>query len=356
VKERKGFGPIGKAIITIGAGIYIAVGPAGNFAEADDSAITCLHRSSDTDYVLPRVQTGLSGIPRSIQSAMFSAGYKIVVTPTMNYGKSSDRERRSDYDVHDENAAGMFVPGEKTVYIPERASWRNEPPQLQDDDVVNVMRHEFGHAYDSFMNHVSGTATFADAYQQDASRLSNSQRSDLSYFAMQDAGTNSTELFAQLFSIICSPNDKYLRPTDRELYEAFPHYVQALLALNSELRPHTFSRSAASSASGQTANTSSKQLKARSIVQPAVNARAQSLLQTASGLIGQRKFKDAIPYLDQAVSADPSNAYAFSYRGYANLSLGNYRAAAADYEKVLQLNPGDASAAQNLQLARTNAH
>src|SRR5437763_1899037 len=99
----------------------------------EDSWITCLHKSGDSEQVLPRVKLGLSCMPKSIRDALQSDGYKVTVTPFMAYeAESGDMQRRSSYDVSSiNNIAGQFRSREKTVYIPERCSSGNEPMGLQ---------------------------------------------------------------------------------------------------------------------------------------------------------------------------------------------------------------------------------
>lgn len=319
-------------------------------ADLDDSAISCVHQTADTNQILPRVKSGLSTIPASIKDALFKEGYKIIITPTMLYGKGSDDlERRSNYDVgSSNNIAGQYRSSEHAVYIPEKASYRNEPPRLQGDDLIHVLRHEFGHAYDFYLHHASSSDQFMQAYNEDSSKLTNSQRTNFSYFSMQEPGTSSTELFAELFSILCTSGDYTLRPVDKGLYEAFPHCISVMRSINPDLKPHSFgsSSTSATTATNQSTPSSTK------TSSPSASA---SALTTGSTLVANRHYAEAIPYLDAVIKADPTNVMAYNYRAYAFLATGNYSGSISDYQMVIRLDPKDQSAAANLELAKTMA-
>jgi len=65
---------------------------------------------------------------------------------------------------------------------------------------------------------------------------------------------------------------------------------------------------------------------------------APTLLAKARMLIAQKKYKDALPLLDRAVTASPDNAEALMLRGWLNKKhLKSEVAAKADFEKVLTL-------------------
>lgn len=324
-------------------------------AASNESWLVTVHQSSDTDKILPLVREGLSGIPASLKDQLFAAGYKVVVTPTMLYGQNGDNlERRSAYDVGSSyNIAGQFRPRDHTLYIPERCAWGNDVPRLQDSrDLPGVLRHEFGHAVDCFLNYPSQGGNFMESFNSDYSKLTNTQLTQFSYFTQQQPGTNSTELFAELFDIICCNDDRTLRSYDRHLYEAFPHCVNAILCLNVELHPHTFPNGSA------TANRSSEQTDAKAAaVNRTVNipTAASSPLQTATQLLSSHAYPQAIQCLNAIIAKEPSNGLAHNYRGYAYFGLGNYKQAIQDYSEALRLNPQDTNAAQYLKVAKQYA-
>lgn len=321
-------------------------------AAADESWLVTVHRSSDTDKILPLVQEGMSGIPSSLRTQLFGAGYKVVVTPTMLYGQNGDNlERRSAYDVGSSyNIAGQFRPRDHTLYIPERCAWGNDVPRLQDSsDLPGVFRHEFGHAVDCYLNYPSQGPNFMQSYNADYSKLTNTQLTQFSYFTQQQPGTNSTELFAELFDIITCSDDRTLRRYDRHLYEAFPDCVNAILALNTELQPHHFRDS------GAEASSSSQPVDAKSAAaNRTVNSLAagSSPLQTATKLLASHEYAQALQILNAVIAKEPSNSLAYNYRGYAYFGLRNYQQAVQDYTQAVRLNPQDSNAAQYLKVAK----
>lgn len=324
-----------------------------------DVDITCLHRTADTEQTLSLVKAGLSTIPDSIKKPLFDAGYKIVITPTMLYGKSvDDFERRGNYDVASaNNIAGQFRSSEHTVYIPERCSYGSAVPKLQGEDLKLVLRHEFGHAYDAYLSFASQSDKFSQAYNEDSSRLTNSQRRNFSYFAMQEPGTSATELFAELFSIICTPSNQPVRSYDKDLYEAFPHCVAIILSRNQDLQPHVFGSgySYAGRAKSTTGRAAIIPGTAAGSASKASSPAAPSILSMAVDLINRHQYAEAIPYLSAAIASDPINAVAYSYRGYSYLAIGDYASAINDYTMTIRLNPADLSARRNLELAKTMA-
>jgi tetratricopeptide (TPR) repeat protein len=173
---------------------------------------------------------------------------------------------------------------------------------------------------------------------------------------MQNPGTNQTELFAELFSIITSPDDSTLRSYDRDLYEAFPHCVALILALSTDLRPHTFasrpSRAGSTTAPRETTTgeTSTRNSAPNAGVLPP--GKEADALTSASELIATRRFPEAVAKLQTVLATQPNNVLALKNRGYAFLALGQYQKALEDYQMVLKLNPKDTQATQYIDYAR----
>lgn len=69
-------------------------------------------------------------------------------------------------------------------------------------------------------------------------------------------------------------------------------------------------------------------------------------------LVKKRKYKQAIPILDQLIAKNDKNAYYFYERGYAYLKTYKYKQAAADFTKTIELKPG----AQKAYLMRAQAY
>lgn len=67
-------------------------------------------------------------------------------------------------------------------------------------------------------------------------------------------------------------------------------------------------------------------------------------LQRALVLIKAEQFKEALPLLDGAITADPNNASAYLLRGIVRVELKQWDPALADYEAALRLDPNNAEA------------
>ena len=73
-----------------------------------------------------------------------------------------------------------------------------------------------------------------------------------------------------------------------------------------------------------------------------------SLAQLGMVLARQGRLDEALPLLDGAIAADPSQPSAWGYRGNAYATQGKLSEAAADFTRALALNPADAAATRGL--------
>lgn len=62
-------------------------------------------------------------------------------------------------------------------------------------------------------------------------------------------------------------------------------------------------------------------------------------LKEAQTLIDAYKYKDALPILEKAVAAEPTNADAWNLLGYASRKIGRTKESFAHYAKALQIDP-----------------
>jgi Flp pilus assembly protein TadD len=70
-----------------------------------------------------------------------------------------------------------------------------------------------------------------------------------------------------------------------------------------------------------------------------VGAKANPDYAAAETLIKAKDYKGAIPLLEKVVAAEPKNADAHNYLGYATRHLGDTAKALAHYQTALQINP-----------------
>ncbi len=58
-------------------------------------------------------------------------------------------------------------------------------------------------------------------------------------------------------------------------------------------------------------------------------------------LFGRSRFKDALPFFDQAIKLNSQNAFAYAYRGRTHYQLNQFDRALSDYDRGLQITPTD---------------
>ena len=61
--------------------------------------------------------------------------------------------------------------------------------------------------------------------------------------------------------------------------------------------------------------------------------------QSAMRLYRQKRYADAIAAFEQINQADPNNAAAFYFAGYAHYVMGHHQEAVSSFEKAFQANP-----------------
>jgi hypothetical protein len=202
-------------------------------ADDIDKRMIIIHRhTADTDDVYSQVTGALSLISRQIKEELFNFGIRIVIAPTIAEANPDSSQNKPRGYIHGggmDNVPGMYMPWNKQIFVGERASWKNSPPQ-RNRWVQSTMLHETGHAFDDSHYHLSTAGDFKAAYDEDFQRLTNSQRTRLYYYCQEgDAGPS--ELFAELFALTESSAGG-IDPRSPELVSAFPNslkFVRTLL-------------------------------------------------------------------------------------------------------------------------------
>lgn len=159
-------------------------------------------KSKDTAFVMDEVASALCALEESTKRTLREGGCKILISHTILTARPDMRGVKPRGYLHGggyDNCPGMFDPSTKTLYVPEKASWRNSPPQLN-RWVKETALHELGHAYDHCLKEVSERAEYRKAVSQDHQRLTNTLRRTYWYYTQPGAGES--ELFAELFAVL----------------------------------------------------------------------------------------------------------------------------------------------------------
>ncbi len=176
---------------------------ASSTADDFDKTMIVIHKhTGDTDAVYAQVITALSLIPRHVKEELSNFGTKIVIARTLVDANPEMRHEKPRGYIHGggyDNCPGMYTPNNKQIFVGERASWHNSPPQLN-HWVKSTMLHEMGHAYDHCRSDESGSSSFKAAYQKDFQHLSLSEKNE-HYYYCQEGDAGPSELFAELFAL-----------------------------------------------------------------------------------------------------------------------------------------------------------
>jgi hypothetical protein len=183
--------------------------------------ITFKHHTRESDAVRTDVLAALAVIPKPLVSDVAAAGVKIAITPTIPEAlnnSGTDRPRGYIHGGGYDNCRALYSARENTIFIAERASRGNAPPQ-RNVWIASSILHEFGHALDHTRK-ISSSEDFAAAYKADCDKLTNTLHTRYYYFTQtEEAGPS--ELFAELFAHALSGKGR-IAINDANMPAAFP--------------------------------------------------------------------------------------------------------------------------------------
>lgn len=169
-------------------------------SEIDRQLITVFRPSSDSQAVKEQALSALQPVRLPLKKELLEWGLRVTIVPNILEARPELRNTKPRGYIHGgdyNNCAGMFMPGDKTILVAERASIGSSPYQ-RNVWVASTMLHELGHAVDA-MKSVTKSDPFQVASDEDNRRLTNELRNKFYYYT-QTEGADS-ELFAQLFAI-----------------------------------------------------------------------------------------------------------------------------------------------------------
>jgi hypothetical protein len=173
------------------------------------------------------VKYGLETIPEQVLTNLMSAGYSVVIAPTI----LDAMPRRSGYsprgygdDANYDNAAALFKTDSRQILIAEKLQLsKNSPDYKNNDFATDAVRHELGHAVDCNAGYPSRRSEFKAAYDKDERKLSAFDRNRFAYF-LQPGDSGRSELFAQFFAAKYTP-DNWQNKQMIDLLNVFPDVI-----------------------------------------------------------------------------------------------------------------------------------
>lgn len=148
------------------------------------------------------VIAAFEALPPNIKQLLTSGNVQIVVTPTMiDKFPSGAYQARLGYGGATDKSCDGLCNGKLIVIAERKINERTNEvgPPRSPDTIQETFLHESGHAIDNCLNGYSQSAEFKTAYTADVSKMSDDDKSKLSYF-LQKNGQGQAETFAELAS------------------------------------------------------------------------------------------------------------------------------------------------------------
>lgn len=200
--------------------------------EYDRSLVSVFQRSEETPPVYHAVVHAVAALPPGVKDTLVKAGVRWKVVPTLvDYDQRlADMQARGWKEGNDfRYVAGTYSFRHNEVLIAVRALRPKDGVMAARGHRLQTTLHETGHGYDHVIGKYSKTADFRSAYNDDVSRLSSDQRSELKYYLQaDDAGPNET--FAELFAEGVMRQAK-IQPETGEIVQFFPRTFEVVARL-----------------------------------------------------------------------------------------------------------------------------
>lgn len=150
------------------------------------------------------IRAAFDGLPPSIKQLLIAGNVQIVVTPTMidKFPAGAYQERMGYNGGTDKSCDGLCT-GRTVVIAEHKINERTDEvgAAISPGIMQETFLHETGHAVDNCINGYAQSAEFKTAYTSDIAKMSDDDKSRLSYF-LQKNGQGQVETFAELTSYL----------------------------------------------------------------------------------------------------------------------------------------------------------
>jgi len=158
-------------------------------------------RPDVTASLIKQVKSVLAAYPAGLFDLMKQHNTKICLTPTMidiEPGLQNTQPRGYEDGTSYKNCPGCYE-YPKIIICEYTLKGANDEDWEAASDPVGTLRHELGHAFDSYVGEVSQTEQFKHAYYLDSGAITDEEtKTQIAYFLQKDTGGPS-ETFAELF-------------------------------------------------------------------------------------------------------------------------------------------------------------
>jgi tetratricopeptide (TPR) repeat protein len=204
------------------------------------------NRANVSDKAVAQLLLGLSEIPRHYRNQLESAGYKVVVAPSVldvlpQLAGQTPRGYAQGSTWHNSN--GTFDRDTRQIVIAEKYNAVDRGGQLTEGPLDETVQHEFGHAMDFHLGvcklgrtqqnpypEISHSPWFTEAYNYDSQNVPFQLRSKLAYY-LQPGDGGKEELFAQMFPLFFGHE-----PSPGSALESFKQAFPTVLARMADAR------------------------------------------------------------------------------------------------------------------------
>lgn len=176
------------------------------------------------------VTDGLRQCPPKVLQLAMTHGCRVCITPTLvdrNPELRNSKPRGYEDGMTYKNTPAMFD-GREVVVCEYAVIGENDDTWQPQKGALGALRHEFGHAIDSYLGYISQTDEFQHIYLLDKARIDPGNLNDMAYYIQ--AGTTSggpSETFAQSCCIIFGGDTEDWRMKRDEVFkQSFPNVIK----------------------------------------------------------------------------------------------------------------------------------